>query len=116
LSDDLNTHGALSALLAFRDKPDAVALARGLVFLGLMSWNELEKRVADLTTVWSLTEPVSAHLHELRRIALESKDFSKVDAIKERLAAANFSVQMGKEKTVIRPEMGFDRSVLEGLL
>ncbi len=115
LADDLNTHGALSALYAFRDASNAVALARGIVFLGLLTWEELAKRVADLSSVSVLTEPVAARLHDMRSAALVSKDFSAVDAMKAELSAANFSVQMGKEKTTIRPEMGFDRSVLEAL-
>jgi cysteinyl-tRNA synthetase len=115
LADDLNTHEALTALRAFRDASNAVALARGVVFLGLLSWDELNRRVSDLNTVWSLAEPVAARLHEMRATAMASKDFSEVDALKSDLAAANFSVQMGKEKTTIRPEIGFDRSVLEKL-
>ena len=116
LADDLNTHGALSALYAFRDASNAVALARGIVFLGLLTWEQLTESVTDLRAVWSLAEPVAERLHRMRQVAMETKDFAEIDTVKQQLSSANFSVQMGKENTTIRPEMGFDRSVLEKLL
>jgi cysteinyl-tRNA synthetase len=115
LADDLNTHSALARLFELRDASDANALARGLVFLGVMSWEQLAEKVQTLRDVWALTEPVAARLQMLRRRAMETKDFTEVDAMKARLSAANFSVRMGKEETTIRPEIGFDKSALEDL-
>ncbi|MDG4647631.1 cysteine--tRNA ligase [Roseibacterium sp. SDUM158017] len=116
LADDLNTHGAIARLYELRDAGDPVALARGVVFLGLLSPDELFVRVEDLKTVWRLAEPVATRLQAMRETAMKSKDFSEVDAIKARLSEAGFSVRMAKDATTIRPEIGFDRSVLEGLV
>ncbi|MEM9755164.1 MAG: cysteine--tRNA ligase [Pseudomonadota bacterium] len=116
LADDLNTHVALTVLRQLRDRADANALARGLEFLGLFSWQALKDRVEDWRSVKDLIDPIVVKLQEMREVAVASKDFSQVDAIRARLSEANFSVQIGKDKTTVRPEIGFDRRVLETLL
>jgi cysteinyl-tRNA synthetase len=59
---------------------------------------------------------LSEKMHGLRAAAMQSKDFSAVDALKSALIAAGVEVRMSKEGVELVPGPGFDPEKLEGLL
>jgi cysteinyl-tRNA synthetase len=115
LSDDLNTHAALECLGKMNAADTASRLARNLVFLGLYSWPSLERKVELYRSMRRLLKVLEKRLIELREVAMQTKDFSEVDALKNALLAANISVQMSKQDITLRPEMDFDPTKLEAL-
>jgi cysteinyl-tRNA synthetase len=115
LSDDLNTHEALVCLGKMDYSDAATMLARNLVFLGLYSWESLEKKVTTYRGGSALLADLAEKLQAIRIQAVETKDFSKVDAMKEKLEYANVSIKMGKTDVILRPEIDFDPSKLEAL-
>lgn len=126
LSDDLNTSRAISVLQRFervitREKfqsNDPVNLYEGArsnflasaQFLGLLSdelggWDQVEFDCSDLIE----------KLADLRAKAMETKDFSGVDAMKQALIEAGVEVRMSKDGVDLVPGPGFDAEKLEGL-
>ncbi|MGH1367371.1 MAG: cysteine--tRNA ligase [Maritimibacter sp.] len=119
LADDLNTAGALTRLHAmakeiaanpqkdcFYEKGTMLASAH---LLGLLS---------DDLGAWAKGVDLSAladRLAALRSAAMESKDFSRVDAFKSALLTAGVEVRMSKEGVELAPGRGFDAAKLEGL-
>lgn len=133
LADDLNTAGALNALSHFgqvlfqkagnswegseslRKDRETFELAQGFVasarLLGLLSeemggWTEVS---VDLSAM-------ASRLAEARAEAMQSKDFSEVDRLKQGFIAAGLEVRMSKEGVELVPGAGFNPSKLEGLL
>ena len=115
LADDLNTPRALTALHGLYEaaKGGGVAAAArlaasarllGLLQDGLGGW----AAPADLSAF-------AARLQAEREKAMQSKDFSRVDALKAALAAAGVEVRMSREGVELVPGAGFDASRLEGL-
>ncbi|NKB27466.1 MAG: cysteine--tRNA ligase [Rhodobacteraceae bacterium] len=115
LADDLNTHAALECLAKMDDSSTATRLAANLEFLGLYNFGELEERVEQHHQAVAILKDVSQHFEDVRALAKENKDFSKLDDLKSRLALANVSVQMNKDGVVLIPEVDFDPSKLEAL-
>ncbi len=129
LSQDLNTHLALveldkTANAAEKNKKFALQLAHDLKFLGLLSSRlgrtpraffidpESELSVDQQAVLNTLR----GRLNERRTKAMQTKDFSKVDALKSSLIDAGVEVQMSKEGVTLKPAAGFDPSKLAGLL
>ena len=130
LSDDLNTHYAIGKLYALGDmleyvlgrgktqkhdlhEPEVVAgwLLASANLLGLLTpelggWEETG---VDLTAYVD-------HLFTLRQSAMETKDFSAVDAMKTALLDAGVEVRMSKTGVELEPGPNFDAAKLEGLL
>ena len=108
LCDDLNTAGAIAALHQIEDPAvlKASAALLGLLADGIGAWAEAPR--ADLTGV---TEKLST----LRAKAMETKDFSPVDAMKAALLAAGVEVRMSKAGVELLPGPGFDPAKLEAL-
>ncbi|MGH1329269.1 MAG: cysteine--tRNA ligase [Paracoccaceae bacterium] len=121
IADDLNTAGAITKLHAmakaitanpqkdcFYEKGAFLSSARllGLLSKELGGW---EVGGADLA-------PFEAALSALRETAMQSKDFSEVDAMKAALIAAGVEVRMSKAGVELAEAAGFDASKLEGLL
>ncbi|MGV6813176.1 MAG: cysteine--tRNA ligase [Brevirhabdus sp.] len=109
LSDDLNTAGALAELHRLAGQGDAASLKASAGLMGLLTgelgaWAE----VADLS-------PLADKLASLRSQAMESKDFSGVDAMKSALIAAGVEVRMSKAGVELVAGAGFDPAKLEGL-
>ncbi len=116
LADDLNTPGAVARLhelakeVALK-KPDAAetflasAQLLGVLTKDLSGWDQV---AYDL-------EPLAQKLQTLREMALETKDFSKVDALKTALMDAGVKVQMGKEGVQLEPGPNFVADRLMGL-
>lgn len=111
LADDLNTAGAIAELHALAAAGDAAGLKASAGLMGLLEdhmggWAEAG---LDLT-------PYAARLAALREVALQSKDFAPVDAMKAALLAAGVEVRMSKAGVEVLPGPGFDAAKLEGLV
>ncbi|WP_424990164.1 cysteine--tRNA ligase [Fluviibacterium sp. S390] len=111
LADDLNTHGALTALHRLSGDGQGGALRAGLQLLGLMT---------DAVPDWAATPTVdlsgwATRLADLRTEAMASKDFSDVDRLKAALIDAGVEVRMSKAGVELSPQPGFDPSRLEAL-
>jgi cysteinyl-tRNA synthetase len=91
-------------------------LAATLVFLGLFTWEELEGRVAEMNKVRAILSQLEERLQGMRVAAQATKDFSDVDKMKTKLAAANVSVMMTKDAVNLRPEVDASIERLERLL
>ncbi|WBL34476.1 cysteine--tRNA ligase [Sinirhodobacter sp. HNIBRBA609] len=119
LSNDLNTkvafdqlHGAAAQWHFMKDGRDKVAreLKRSANLLGLLTmtrseWLASKGGGADLSGL-------ADKLAELRAKAMETKDFSAVDALKSALMAAGVEVRMSKAGVELLPGAGFDASKL----
>ncbi|WP_309663429.1 class I tRNA ligase family protein, partial [Tabrizicola sp.] len=116
LSDDVNTHEALTALMGMNGSNDATRLARNIEFLGLLSWQTLEVRVLEHRRVLTLLGPLAEKLQRLRIEAKKNKDFSEVDEFKAKIAAANVSIMMTADSVDFRPEINVSVERLEALL
>ncbi|MEO0485057.1 MAG: cysteine--tRNA ligase [Pseudomonadota bacterium] len=92
LSDDLNTHGALTELHRLAAVGDGATLAASAALMGLLTpelggWEDVPE--VDLSA-WA------ERLGDARAAAMDSKDFSQVDALKAQLTAAGVEVRMSK--------------------
>ncbi|MDX1779784.1 MAG: cysteine--tRNA ligase [Thalassovita sp.] len=74
----------------------------------------LEPEMGDWTRVPDL-HPYARKLAEMRNLALATKDFSEVDAMKAALIKAGVEVRMSKAGVELLPGPGFDAAKLEGL-
>ncbi len=111
LADDLNTAGAIAELHRLAGAGDAAGLRAGAGMLGLLEdglggWDESD---LDLSAY-------AEALFAARQAAMQSKDFSAVDALKAQLVAAGLEVRMSKTGVELVPLPGFDPRRLEGLL
>ncbi|PJE26956.1 cysteinyl-tRNA synthetase [Pseudooceanicola antarcticus] len=114
LADDLNTPRAITELRRLADIGDIPGLLAGLELLGLktVSSDMLDLlQAADREKLGELAESLAA----ARAAAMESKDFSKVDELKNALIAAGVEVRMSKAEIELLPGPGFDAAKLEGL-
>lgn len=111
LAEDLNTPKALSILHDFSSSDRISELAISMQLLGLMG---------DRPPSWATAPDIDlseyqAMLAEAREVAMQTKDFSKVDQIKLRLLNAGVEVRMSKDGVELLPSGGFDAAKLEGL-
>lgn len=119
LADDLNTHLALVRLRALQDRPQE--LLDNARWLGLLPDREREKFRKGWLAIRSGSGPTpefaefAQRLDHLRKLALASKDFSAVDALKSALIAAGVEVRMSKEGVELVPGPDFDPAKLEAL-
>ncbi len=120
IADDLNTAGVITRLHAmakeiaanpqkdcFVEKGVMLASAQmvGLLLPSMGAWVDAG---VDLS-------PFADKLASLRVAAMESKDFSAVDALKTALLDAGVEVRMSKAGVELAPSAGFDPAKLEGL-
>jgi cysteinyl-tRNA synthetase len=101
LADDLNTPKAIAELHSLA-KTDPPALKASAALLGL-----LQDDLGD----WAVGPDLSAqaaHLSSLRAKAMETKDFSAVDAFKSALLSAGVEVRMSKTGVELKAGSGFD--------
>ena len=114
VANDLNTPEAISVLHKLANIGDIEGLLGGLDFLGLKT---IDTEMLDLIREGGqerLSE-LEAKLTQLRIGAMNTKDFSQVDAMKSALIAAGVEVRMSKAGIELVPGAGFDRAKLEGL-
>ena len=130
LSDDLNTAGAIAVLHDLAREGDAATLKASANLMGLLTqelhgWtllpvSGLGSGTLELTgsatgiVRWRIDDFV-ARLADLRALAMDSKDFSAVDALKAALIAAGVEVRMSKAGVELVPGPDFDSAKLEAL-
>lgn len=110
LSDDLNSAGALAHLHALAGQGDATGLLASARLLGL-----LEPQMGAWAEAGVDLAPWAVALADLRAKAMESKDFSGVDALKAQLTSAGVEVRMSKAGVELLPGTGFDAAKLPAL-
>jgi cysteinyl-tRNA synthetase len=126
LSDDLNTHGAITALRKLYKEGSFPALKASAQLLGLQTeevrWPYDQSLQAqshrNSNTFGRATVALSGieeRLASLRTAAMATKDFSAVDALKGALIAAGVEVRMSKAGVELVPGPDFDPAKLEAL-
>ncbi|WP_194095513.1 cysteine--tRNA ligase [Marivivens aquimaris] len=108
LADDLNTAGAIARLHVLA-KGDAATFKASALFMGFLT---------DELGEWAAGVDLTAYADKLAAIraeAMETKDFSAVDAMKKALMDAGVEVRMSKAGVELLPGAGFDAAKLEGL-
>lgn len=110
VANDLNTAGAIAELHRLATAGEAPALKAGAALLGLLGedlggWDRVAVDLSDYVT----------RFNETRAKAMENKDFSGVDAMKQALIAAGVEVRMSKAGVELVPGPGFDAAKLEAL-
>ncbi|UWQ09364.1 cysteine--tRNA ligase [Aliiroseovarius crassostreae] len=111
LADDLNTAGALTELHKLASAGEAATLLASAQMVGLLTvdlggWATAP--AADLSAL-------ATKLHEVRLAAMETKDFSAVDAMKNALTEAGVQIRMSKEGVELEPGPTFDAAKLDGI-
>ena len=111
LADDLNTPQAIVEMHQLAQKSDASALLASLRLLGL---------IADGVPAWAAASDADLSAYEaafstVRAEAMASKDFSKLDAMKQILVAAGVEVKMRKDGVDLVAGPAFDPDKLEDL-
>ncbi|WP_432450230.1 cysteine--tRNA ligase [Aliiroseovarius marinus] len=115
VADDLNTAGGLAELHKLASAGDAASLLASAQMLGLLT-DDLGEWASAPSVDLSEFE---AKLLKVRLVAMEAKDFSKVDELVQKLMSAGVEVQMFKsaEGPAVKliPSLNFDPSKLEDL-
>lgn len=111
LADDLNTPQAIVEMHQLAQKSDASALLASLRLLGL---------VAEGVPAWAAASDADLSAYEaafstIRAEAMATKDFSKLDAMKQMLVAAGVEVKMRKDGVDLVAGPAFDPDKLEDL-
>jgi len=127
LGDDLNTAGAITELyrlerMASRQEQgpnEPVDMYKGLLST-FLACAQLLGLLTDELGDWDCENVdlkfYADHLSALRTTAMETKDFSAVDAMKTALFTAGVEVRMSKTGIELEPGPNFDPAKLEGLL
>ncbi|BDY16201.1 cysteine--tRNA ligase [Sulfitobacter pontiacus] len=121
LADDLNTHLALTYLNALTAQPQKLLdHARWLGFLSDKSREDDAKARAAYTTSFGsggseVETELANRLDELRQMAMKTKDFSDVDALKAALLAGGCEVRISKLGTEVIAGPTFDPAKLDVL-
>lgn len=134
LANDLNTSLALTFIRKYLKEGDTLKLASSLELLGfnldslitsfanleLSSAKDEHAKSSALLPYGEATDStlleLANRLHISRQQAMQTKDFTSVDALKLALMNAGVSVQMSKDNVVLEPTTRFDMSKLENLL
>ncbi|WP_416915848.1 MAG: cysteine--tRNA ligase [Roseicyclus sp.] len=127
LADDLNTSLAIARLFELAleakrsseiDSPAIIRFFESLAFLGFTDLDiERDNRRASIaqSLIKANLNDLAKRLETARTTALQTKDFTEVDALKSALTAAGVEVRMSKEGVELIPGPGFDPAKLEGL-
>ncbi|MFW8636399.1 cysteine--tRNA ligase [Cribrihabitans pelagius] len=111
LADDLNTAGAIAELHKLAAADDAAGLLASARMLGLLTEDLGAWASAPSIDLTAYEEKFS----DVRRKAMESKDFSEVDRLKAVFVKAGLEVRMSKAGVELVPGTGFDPAKLEAL-
>jgi len=114
LADDLNTHLSLTYLNALTSQPQK--LLDHARWLGFLSDKARSAYTSSMGSgVSDVFAALASRLEELRQKAMESKDFSQVDAFKAALLDAGIEVRMSKQGVDVMPGPDFDPAKLDAL-
>ena len=102
LSDDLNTAGVISLLHKYAGNGEIGKLKAGANFLGILS-EELSGWCADFDM-----SSLEGLFTDLRKKAIESKNFENIDELRSKLTNAGVDVQIGKSNVALVPNASFD--------
>ena len=102
LSDDLNTAGVISLLHKYAGNGEIGKLKAGANFLGILS-EELSGWCADVDM-----SSLEGLFTDLRKKAIESKNFENIDELRSKLTNAGVDVQVGKSNVALVPNASFD--------
>ena len=102
LSDDLNTAGVISLLHNYASNGEIGKLKAGANFLGILS-EELSGWCADVDM-----SSLEGLFTDLRKRAIESKNFENIDELRSKLTNAGVDVQIGKSNVALVPNASFD--------
>ena len=102
LSDDLNTAGVISLLHKYAGNGEIGKLKAGANFLGILS-EELSGWCADVDM-----SSLEGLFTDLRKRAIESKNFENIDELRSKLTNAGVDVQIGKSNVTLVPNASFD--------
>lgn len=128
LVDDLNTHlarvtlEAVGKLVLGLSKGDIAgdlseASSQFLAGLEVMGfYQSFLARLADKSSYKSTLEDLKLKFANQRELAMQTKDFGELDAMKSALLAAGVEVRMSKTGVDLAPGPDFDPTKLEGLL
>ena len=112
LSDDLNTHGAMTEMHKMAREGRYPELAKAAIFLGLLDEVEInEAKYNKYLHVEMIVEPLLAE----RSKARAGKDFKRSDELRDGLAAAGVAVKDGPDGMSWELSPEFDLSKLEAL-
>ena len=110
LSDDLNTAGVISLLHNYASNGEIGKLKAGANFLGILT-EELSDWCADVD-VSSLEELFT----DLRKKAIDSKNFENIDELRSKLTKAGVDVQIGKSNIALVPNASFDLEAVNKII
>ena len=102
LSDDLNTAGVISLLHNYASNGEIGKLKAGANFLGILS-EELSGWCVDVAM-----SSLEGLFTDLRKRAIESKNFENIDELRSKLTNAGVDVQIGKSNVALVPNASFD--------
>ena len=102
LSDDLNTAGVISLLHKYASNGEIGKLKAGANFLGILT-EELSDWCADVDM-----SSLEGLFTDLRKRAIESKNFENIDELRSKLTNAGVDVQIGKSNVALVPNASFD--------
>lgn len=121
IADDLNTAGAITRLHAMAKEIAAnpqkdCFFEKGVMLASAQMLGLLLPEMGEWVEAGIDLSPFADKLAALRVAAMETKDFSAVDALKTALLDAGVEVRMSKAGVELAPSAGFDAAKLEGLL
>ena len=102
LTDDLNTAGVISLLHNYASNGEIGKLKAGANFLGILT-EELSGWCADVDM-----SSLEGLFTDLRKRAIESKNFENIDELRSKLTNAGVEVQIGKSNVALVPNASFD--------
>ena len=102
LSDDLNTAGVISLLHKYASNGEIGKLKAGANFLGILT-QELSDWCGDVDM-----SSLEGLFTDLRKRAIESKNFENIDELRSKLTNAGVDVQIGKSNVALVPNASFD--------
>ena len=102
LTDDLNTAGVISLLHNYASNGEIGKLKAGANFLGILT-EELSGWCADVDM-----SSLEGLFTDLRKRAIESKNFENIDELRSKLTNAGVDVQIGKSNVALVPNASFD--------
>ena len=102
LSDDLNTAGVISLLHNYASNGEIGKLKAGANFLGILT-QELSDWCGDVDM-----SSLEGLFTDLRKRAIESKNFENIDELRSKLTNAGVDVQIGKSNVALVPNASFD--------